>query len=126
MKQLKRDLKAVSKGLKQVERMAERLAKRLDRLEKGGAAKKPKAEKAVKAKAKTPRTAPKKRVAKQQGKATAIGTILDIITKAEKGVDTTTLEKQTGLKTKQIWNVINSLKGQGKVKSAAKGVYVRT
>ena len=44
----------------------------------------------------------------------------------EKGVDTATLEKQTGLKTKQIWNVINSLKRQGKVKSPEKGVYVKT
>jgi len=126
MKQLKKDLKAVSKGLKQVERMAERLAKRLDRLEKAGAAKKPRAKKVAKAKAKTPRTAPKKAVAKREGKATAIRTVLDIITKAEKGVDTATLEKQTGLKTKQIWNVINSLKRQGKVKSAEKGVYVKT
>ena len=120
MKQLKKDLKAVSKGLKQLERMTERLAKQLDKLEKPGPAKKTKAKKAAKPKAR------KKTAARREGKATAIGTILDIITKAEKGVDTATLEKQTGLKTKQIWNVINSLKRQGKIKSAERGVYVRT
>ena len=120
MKQLKKDLKAISKSLKKLERMAEKVAKRLEKLEKAAPAKKPRAKKAAKPKA------PKKTAAKREGKATAIGTILDIITKAEKGVDTATLQKQTGLKTKQIWNVINSLKRQGKVKSAERGVYVKT
>jgi predicted Rossmann fold nucleotide-binding protein DprA/Smf involved in DNA uptake len=123
MKQLQKELKAVSKSLKQLQRKTEQMAKRLDKLDKAGPAKNPRAQEATKAKA--PKTAPRKSVAKKAAKPTAIATITDIITKAKKGVDTATLEKQTGLKTKQIWNVINSLKKQGKVKSAEKGVYVR-
>jgi hypothetical protein len=119
MKQLKRDLKAVSKSLNQLRRKTEQMAKRLDKLEKTRPAKKSKTKRVVKAKAS------KKRVAKKAAKATAIGTIWDIITKSKKGVDTATLKKKTGFETKRIWNVINSLKAQGKVKSAKKGVYVR-
>ena len=81
--------------------------------------------KAAKARAKAPKKAPRKSAAKKAAKPTAIATITDIITKAKKGIDTATLEKKTGLKTKQIWNVINALKRQGKVKNAEKGVYVR-
>jgi len=119
MKQLKRDLKAVSKSLNQLRRKTEEMAKSLDKLEKARPAKKPKAKKVVKAKAS------KKRVAQKTAKTTAIGTILDIITKSKKGVGTDTLKKKTGFESKKIWNVINSLKAQGKVKSAEKGVYVR-
>jgi hypothetical protein len=128
MKQLKKDLKAVTKGLKQLERMAERLAKRLDKMEKAAAvkkapAKKVRAKKAAKAEVKV--KAPRKRAPRKAvGKPTAIASVLDIITKAPKGVDTATLQKETGLKTRQIWSVINRLKRQGKVKSAEKGVYV--
>ena len=119
MNELKRDLKAVSKSLNQLRRKTEQMAKSLDKLEKTRPAKKAKAKRVVKAKAS------KRGVAKKAAKATAIGTILDIITKNKKGVDTAILKKKTGFESKRIWNVINSLKAQGKVKSAETGVYVR-
>jgi hypothetical protein len=119
MKQLKRDLTAVSKSLNQLKKKTEQMVKRLDKLEKTSPAKKPKAKRKVKAKAS------KRGVAKKAAKASAIGTILNIITKSKKGVTTATLKKKTGFESKRIWNVINSLKAQGKVKSAEKGVYVR-
>ena len=119
MKQLRRDLKALSKSLNQLRRKTEQMAKRLDKVEKARPAKKAKTKPAVKAKVS------RKRAAKKGAKASAVGTILDIITRAAKGVDTATLKKKTGFENQKIWNVINSLKAQGKVKSAEKGVYVR-
>ena len=95
------------------------MAKRLEKLEKKRPTKKPKVKRKVKAKAS------KRGVIKKAAKASAIGAILDVITKSKKGVDTATLKKKTGFEIKKIWNVINSLKAQGKVKSAEKGVYVR-
>jgi hypothetical protein len=119
MKQLKKDLGAVSKSLNQLRKKTEQMAKRIEKLEKKRPTKKPKVKRKVKAKAS------KRGVVKKAAKASAIGTILDIITKSKKGVNTATLKKKTGFESKRIWNAINSLKAQGKVKSAVKGVYVR-
>ena len=76
MSALKNDLATVTKTLKQLSRKTEQLAKKVDRLEKAKAAKKPKAKKAAKAKTKrrvaakrrtvTKKKAPKKRVAKKR------------------------------------------------------------
>jgi hypothetical protein len=119
MKELKRDLKGLSKLLNQLGRKTEQMAKRIDKLEATRPAKKRRAKTAVKTKA------AKRSVSKKAVKTTAVGSVLDIITESKKGVDTATLSKKTGFESKKIWNVINSLKAQGKVKSAAKGVYVR-
>ena len=119
MKELKRDLKGLSKLLNQLGRKTEQMAKRVDKLEKTRPAKKRRAKTAVKTKA------AKRSVSRKAVKTTAVGSVLDIITKSKKGVDTATLSKKTGFESKKIWNVINSLKAQGKVKSAEKGVYVR-
>ncbi len=55
----------------------------------------------------------------------AIDKIFAIISKSKKGVNTATLKKKTGFDNKKIYNVINRLKQQGKVKSAGLGVYVK-
>ena len=111
MKQLKKDLNALSKTLGQLTRKTEQIAKRLDKVEKAQTAKARK--KAV-----------KKKVPKKMRKATAIDTVFSIVRKSRKGVNTTTLKKETGFDEKKVWNMINILKRQGKVKSAGRGVYV--
>jgi hypothetical protein len=68
MANLKSDLAAVTRTLKQLTKKTEQLGKQVDKLSKPKAAKKPKAKKAVKAKAKRrvvakKRVAPKKKVA---------------------------------------------------------------
>ena len=71
MANLKSDLAAVTRTLKQLTKKTEQLAKQVDKLSKPKAAKKPKAKKAVKAKAKRrvvakKRVAPKKKVARKK------------------------------------------------------------
>ncbi len=116
MKALARDLKNIGKALKSLTRKTEGIAKKLDRPGKVKPAKK---RTKVKARAK------KKVVAKKTAKATAIDTILVIIRKSKKGVDVATLKKKTRFDNKKIYNVINRLKQQGKVKSSGMGVYVK-
>ena len=110
MSQLQKDLQAVSKSLRQLTRKTEQMVKKVDRLEKL---------KSAKAKAKPV----KRRVAKRPAKRTAIDTVLGIIKRGKKGVDIPTLKKKTGFDNKKIYNVIDRLKRQGKIKRAGLGIY---
>ena len=114
MNQLKKDMKAVEKDLKKLAQKTEKMTKRLEKLEKKAqVAKKPKA-KAV-----------KKAVAKKPAKLTAIETVLAIVKRSRKGIDTATLEKKTGFKGRKIGDIIYNLKKQGKIKSVRYGLYVK-
>ncbi len=115
MKQIKKDLQAVLKSLKQLAPKTEQMAKRLNKLEKTPVAKKPKARaKAV-----------KKKVTKKVAKVTAITAVLSVIARSKKGVTTAQITKKTGFDEEKVWNNINFLKRKGKVKSAGRGVYVK-
>jgi hypothetical protein len=114
MKQIKKDLDTVLKELKTLTRKTEGMVKKIDRLGKAKAAKKPKTKDRVKK-----RTVPKKT------KTTAIDTVFSIIKKSRKGVDAGTLKKKTGFDNKKVWNNINMLKVKGKIKSVSRGVYVK-
>ena len=120
MKQITNDLKAIIKDLERLSRKTEGMKKRLEKLEKAQAKKK-KAKSGVAGKVKTA----KKAAAKKTPKASASKTLFEIIQKSrnEKGVDTTMLKQETGFPERKIWNVINSLKSQGKIKSAGRGYY---
>ena len=113
MKELKKDLQAVSKALKQVTRMTEQMVKRLDKLEKAQAPKKPRA-KAV-----------KKAVPKKGPRISATETVLAIIKRSRKGLDTATLRKRTGLKDNNIRAILSRLKKQGKIRSEGRGIYLK-
>ncbi len=115
MKQLKNDLQALSRTLKELTRKTEQMAKRLEKPEKAEVAK-------------TPKPGAKgagKKVVKKPVKATAIDTIFAIIKKSRKGVDAATLRKDTGFDNKKVWNHINILKMKGKIRSVKRGVYVK-
>ena len=117
MKALEKDLQSIVKVLKSLTRQTEKMAKKLDKLDKTKPAKKPGRKTRAKVRRKT--------VAKKAARATAIDKIFAIISKSKKGVNTATLNKTTGFDNKKIHNVINRLKQQGKVKSAAVGIYVK-
>jgi transcription initiation factor IIE alpha subunit len=90
------------------------MIKRLGKLEKKArVAKKPKA-KAV-----------KKTVAKKPAKLSVSGTVLAIVKRSRKGIDTATLEKKTGFKGRKIRDTIFRLRKEGKIKSERKGIYVK-
>jgi len=56
---------------------------------------------------------------------TAADTVLGIIKRSKKGVDTAALMEKTGYNQKKIANIVFKLKKQGKIKSDSKGVYVK-
>ncbi len=127
MKNLRKDLQTVHKDLKALAKKVDKLIVVVGKLEKPKATKKPKA-KAVKRKP-VKKTVAKKIAAKKpavkKATKTAIDTILGIIKKSKKGVDTATLMKKTGFKGRKIYDIVKSLKKQGKVKSGGHGVYVK-
>jgi len=113
MTQIKKDLKAVEKDLKKLAQKTDRMIKQLERLEKAEAAKKPKA-KAV-----------KKTVAKKPAEMSAIETVLAIVKRSRKGINTATLEKKTGLKDNHIRTILYRLRKQGKIKRDREGLHVK-
>lgn len=124
MKELKREFKSVLKSLKALSQKTEKMIKTLDKLEKGQMPKKTK-EKA-KPKAKAMKKAPvRKPAASKKTKLTAADTILSVIKRSRKGVDTAALTKKTGLEGRKIWDITYRLKKQGKIKKDRKGLYVK-
>jgi hypothetical protein len=131
MANLKSDIAAVTRTLKQLTKKTEQLAKRVDKLSKPKAPKKPKAKKAVKAKAKRravakKRVAPKKRAAaKSAPKKSASEAILSIMiqSRSKKGVATALLQKKTGFNNQKIRDNIYKLTKRRKIKRVGRGVY---
>lgn len=119
MKEVKKDLQALTRQLKALARDTERLAKKLDKLQKAQAARKPK----VKRRA---RPAKKKVTKKRAPKLSASQTVLNIIKRSSKGVDTTTLGKKTGFQGRKVRDILYRLKKQRKIRSPRKGVYIKT
>jgi len=111
MKALKKDLQSVIKSLKLLTEKAEKMARQLDAAEK------------VQPTQKRPVKAAKSAVRKK-APATATETVLGIINRQKKGIDTAALKKKTNFDTKTIRNVIFRLKKQGKIKSGTRGVYM--
>ncbi|NNK85440.1 MAG: hypothetical protein HKO91_07815 [Desulfobacterales bacterium] len=75
-------------------------------------------EKPIKEVAAEPKPEPKK-----EKEMTAGDTVFNIIEKSKEGVDTATLQKETGFTTKKIHNIVYKLKKQGKIISERKGFY---
>lgn len=127
MNNLKKNLQSVNKELKALVKKVDRLVVAVGKLEKAKAAKKPKA-KAVKRKP-VKKTAAKKvavkKPAKKKATKTVIDTVLTIIRRSKKGVDTAALMKKTGFNERQIHNNVYKLKKQGKVKSVGRGLYLK-
>ncbi len=113
MKQLKKDLQAVSKSLKQLTLTTEKIAMKLDKLEKPEPVKKPKAK-------------AKPKVTKKPAKVSAAATVLAIIKRSRKGVDVATLKSKTGIGSATVNSIIYRLKKKGKIKSGGRGIYVKT
>ncbi len=117
MKQLKKDLRSVVKELKSLIRQTEKIGKSLDRIEKVGAAKKLKA----KARAKSPIKA----VVRKSSRQNATDTVMKIVNRSRKGVDTATLKERTGLKVSNIRMIVYRLKKSGKIQTVGRGIYVK-
>ena len=112
MKDLKMSLKKVSSDLKKMAGQVERLAGKLE------AQSKAKAEPAKK-------TVAKKVSKKTATQPTAADTVYKVIARYKKGANMAAINQKTGYDNKKIHNLVYKLKKQGKIKSEAKGVYVK-
>jgi len=131
MKKLKKDLEAISKTLnglvQKVQQLQEQIGKETKptKKPKAKAVKKVAAKKAPIKKVAAKKAAPKKAVPKKAKPATAVDTVLAIIKKYKKGVGMAALMEKTGYNQKKVANLVFKLNKQGKIKSVAKGVYVK-
>ena len=112
MKQLKKDLQAVSKNLKQLTLRTEKIAKKLDKLEKAKPVKKPK-------------TKARPKVTKKPVKVSTAATVLAIIKRSRKGVDIATLKSKAGIGSTTVNSIIYRLKKKDNIKSSGRGIYVK-
>ena len=112
MQDLKMSLKKVSSDLKKMAGQVERLAGKLE------AQSKAKAEPAKK-------TVAKKVSKKTATQPTAADAVYKVIARYKKGADMAAINQKTGFDNKKIHNLVYKLKKQGKIKSEAKGVYVK-
>ena len=115
---LKRDLQAVNKGLTELGKKVEKMIISIDKLEKPKAAPAKPVKKKVAVK--------KSSAVKSAGKMTAADTVLGVIKRSKKGVDTAALMEKTGYNQKKVANIVFKLRKQGKIKSESKGVYLKT
>jgi len=141
MKQAKKDVQAVLKGLKTLTQKAEKLGKKLDKLEKATVQKKAKPKVArkprakAKAKAKAKAVAAKPRRAKAAAKPaqprsrrstqSAADTVYGIVSNAKNGVTTAQIKEKTGFNNQKIRDNIYKLRKRGLIKSEQKGTYVK-
>jgi hypothetical protein len=113
MKTLKRDLQSITKGLKTLLKKTERVERELEKLPSARRGRPP-------AKTRGTRAAGRSSISEQ----TVTERVYHIIEKSRRGATTTQIREKTGFDDKKIWNAINRLKTQAKIKSARKGIYV--
>jgi len=118
MSTLKVVFQSVAKGLRTLAEEVERFEDFIDKLET-------QATQEAKRKPRTKTRPRKKAASKKPRKKTATDTVLNIIQRSRKGVDTETLVKRTGFDKKKIWGIVHRLKQEGKIKSAGYGSYVK-
>jgi DNA-binding transcriptional regulator GbsR (MarR family) len=116
MRKLTKNLQAVSKTLYSLAQKLEKMHKEIDKQERS----------LKRAKTKAVRKAPaKKVVVRRTAPANSADKIFAIIKRSKKGVKTADLMQKTGYERKAISNAIYKLTKQGKIKTIAKGVYVK-
>ena len=110
MKNLKKDLQAANRELKALSKKVEKLIAAGNKVGQSKAAEVKPAKQAA---------------AKKTGQLSAANIVLDIIRRSRKGVATAALKEKTGYQGQKLYNTIYTLKKQGKIKSAGKGMYAK-
>ena len=126
MKQMKKDVNALTKELKTLTKKTEKIVKALGKLEKAQAKSKT-VKKAVRPKKVVKKPAVKKISKKptknKASKGSVTGAIMGVIHANSGGVNTDQIMEQTGLSKRQVWGTINRAKKEGKVKTVKRGIY---
>lgn len=127
MKQLQKSLQSAVKTLNVLAKKLEAISSKLDAPEKKEP--KPKAvKKAVKKAAPkkvVKKSVPKKAAPKKAEGPTAAQTILKIIGRTKKGLNTAALIEKSGFNAKKVQNTVFRLKKQGIITTPTKGIYVK-
>ena len=120
---LKKDLRAVQRDIKALEKKLEKLIQAFDKEKKVKA--KPAAKKAA-ARVVKKRHAPSKKAAAKpkRAKLTATDKVLGIIRRSKKGVNVSTIKTRTGFDDKKVRNIIFRTSKEGKIKKVGRGIYV--
>ena len=113
MQKLQKDLQDLKKTLKMLTQKVEKIQAQIDKTKKPTSAK--------------PKTVKKGAVKPAKGKKplTAADTVLAVISRRKKGINTAALMEKTGYDKKKIANIIFKLKKQGQIKTPVKGEYVK-
>jgi hypothetical protein len=133
---LKKDLAALGKDFKALEKKMAKLLKAFETSSKPkkvskpepakkAAAKKTTAKKTAAPKAPAEKKAVKKAPAKKKAvQVTATDQILKIIKRSKKGVDVPTLKTKTGFDDKKVRNIVFRAAKEGRIKKSGRGFYV--
>ena len=118
----KKDLQALNKDIKALEKKMDTLIAEAGKTEKPNVAKKSTAKPV---KAKTTKKAPAKKAPAQKGSAkpTATDQVLKIIKRSKKGVNIKTLMDKTSFNQKKVTNILQRTFKQGKIKRVGRGLY---
>ncbi len=118
MKRLQRDMESLVKQLKKLTDKAEKMSAELDKLK--GVEAKP----AAKGRPRKKAAAGKKPAAKRgRKKLTATDTVLKIVERSSKGVNTAKLKTKTGYNDAKVRSIVFRLKKAGKIQAISKGLY---
>jgi predicted Rossmann fold nucleotide-binding protein DprA/Smf involved in DNA uptake len=119
----KRDLQALKKDIKELQKKMENLIVAAGKSDKPKIVKKSKAKPA---RLKTTTKVPAKKAPAKKGaaKVTATDQVLEIINRSKKEVNAAALMKKTGFDLKKVRNILHRSYKKGKIKRAGKGIYV--
>ncbi|MBW2066100.1 MAG: hypothetical protein JRJ03_14370 [Deltaproteobacteria bacterium] len=124
---LRRVLQSVEKGLEALTQKTKDMQKLLDNLEEALIIEQPtdsgKREPTRARKRPSRRTAVP--VVKKSKRQTATNAVLSAIEGSRTGLSTAEIKAETGLPEKKIWDIVNRLKRQGKLKSPRRGIYAK-
>jgi hypothetical protein len=113
-----KDLQALNKDIKALEKKMEKL------IAEAGKSEKPKVAKKTTAKTTKRSPAQKAPAKKKTTQLTATDQVLNIIKRSKKGVNTATLMTKTGFDVKKVRNILQRTFKMGKIKRVEKGIYV--
>jgi len=123
---LRKVLQSIEKGLEGLAKRTKDMQTLLDNLEEALAMEQPQAKPEAKTKAAQRGPAKKRAPRKKPAKGTATDVVLNVIGRSKKGVSTAQIKAKTGFSERKIWDIVNRLKKQGKIKSEKKGGYMKT
>ena len=122
---LRKVLQSIEKGLEGLAKRTKDMQTLLDNLEEALPMEQPQAKPGAKRKAAKRAPAKKRAARKKPAKATGTDVVLTIIGRSKKGASTAQIKAKTGFSERKIWDIVNRLKKQGKIKSEKKGVYMK-